>query len=103
MPRECQSLEWHVLFRMPKSMSRQKPSPAAGGGISREFSSIPATRRRYPDNEQKNRRRAVCAEKWPEAQAEQVVGLHAFSSQEGAETSPRGGVGFFCSRSSAGS
>jgi hypothetical protein len=25
------------------------------GGISREFSSIPVTRRRYPDNEQKNR------------------------------------------------
>jgi len=25
------------------------------GGISREFSSIPVTRRRHPDNEQKNR------------------------------------------------
>jgi hypothetical protein len=42
------------------------------GGISREFFSIPITGRRYPDNEQELRR-AVCAEKWPEAQAEQVA------------------------------
>src|SRR5207253_11399883 len=34
-------------------------------------------------------RRAVCAEKWPEAQAEQVAGVHVFSPQEGAETIPR--------------
>jgi hypothetical protein len=46
------------------------------GGINGEFSSIPVTRGRYPDNES---RRAVCAEKWPEAQAEQVVGVHVFS------------------------
>jgi hypothetical protein len=30
----------------------------------------------------------VCAEKLPEAQAEQVAGVHVFSSQEGAETIP---------------
>jgi len=51
-----------------------------------EFSSIPVTRKRYPDNEQKNR--DACAEKWPEAQAEQVAGVHA-GSQERAETIPR--------------
>jgi hypothetical protein len=36
----------------------------------------------------------VCAEKWPEAQAEQVAGVHVFSSQEGAETIPRDGAVF---------
>jgi hypothetical protein len=36
----------------------------------------------------------VCAEKWPEAQAEQVASVHVFSSQEGAETIPRDGVVF---------
>jgi hypothetical protein len=37
----------------------------------------------------------VCAEKWPEAQAEQVAGVHVFSSQEGAETIPRDGAVFY--------
>jgi hypothetical protein len=45
-------------------------------------------------------RRAVCAEKWPEAQAEQVASVHVFSSQEGAETIPRGGGSFLSSDNS---
>jgi hypothetical protein len=40
-------------------------------------------------------RRAVCAEKWPEAQAERVAGVHVFSSQEGRNHPPRLGS-FFC-------
>src|SRR5262249_491843 len=42
-------------------------------------------------------RRKVCVGKWPEAQAEQVASVHVFSSQEGAETIPSGGV-FFCAK-----
>src|SRR5262249_17926544 len=40
-------------------------------------------------------RRAVCVEKWPESQAEQVAGVHVFSSQEGRNHPPRLGS-FFC-------
>jgi hypothetical protein len=65
------------------------------GGISSEFSSIPVIRRHYPDNKQKNRDAQFCAEKWPEAQAEQMAGVHVFSSQEGAETIPRDGAVFY--------
>jgi hypothetical protein len=36
-------------------------------------------------------RRAVCVEKWPEAQAERVAGVHVFSSEERAETTPAAG------------
>jgi hypothetical protein len=63
-----------------------------------EFSSIAVSRRRYPDNEQKNRDAQFVPEKWPEAQAERVAGVHVFSSQEGAETIPRDGVYFFQSQ-----
>jgi hypothetical protein len=47
--------------------------------ISREFSSIPVTGRLYPNRAEESRR-AVCPEKWPEAQAERVAGVHVFSS-----------------------
>jgi hypothetical protein len=47
-----------------------------------------------PPTTSRESRRAVCAEKWPEAQAERVAGLYVFSPQEGAETTPRGRVFF---------
>jgi hypothetical protein len=40
-------------------------------------------------------RRAVYAEKWPEAQAERVAGVHVFSSQEGRNHPPRLGSFFY--------
>src|SRR5262249_25471737 len=61
-----------------------------------EFSSIPVTRRRYPDKRAEESRRAVCAEKWPEAQADRVAGVHVFSSTgRGRNHPPRRGS-FFC-------
>jgi hypothetical protein len=42
-------------------------------------------------------RPAVCPEKWPEAQAERVAGVHVFSSQKGRNHPPRLGS-FFCRR-----
>ena len=50
---------------------------------------LPVSRQRAEES-----RRAICAEKSQEAQAEQVPGVHVFSSQEGAETIPRDGVVF---------
>jgi hypothetical protein len=63
------------------------------GGISREFSSIPVTRRRYPDNEQKNRDAQFAPKKWPAAQAEPWPGL----SHRKAETITGGGSIFLSS------
>ena len=58
-----------------------------------EFSSIPVTHRRHPDNEQKNRDAQFAPKngqkpkpsRWP---------AYTFSSQERAETIPRGGIVF---------
>jgi hypothetical protein len=60
-----------------------------------EFSSIPVTRRRYPDNAQKNRDAQFAPKN---GQKPKPIGWLAYTSsapQEGAETIPRGGV-FFC-------
>jgi hypothetical protein len=49
----------------------------------------------FPRQRAEESRCAVCAEKWPEAQAEEVAGVHVFSSQEGAETIPPRRGSFF--------
>ena len=64
------------------------------GGISREFFSIPVTCRRHPDNEQKNREQ-FAPKNGQKPKPSGVAGIHVFSSQERAETIPRGGQFFF--------
>jgi hypothetical protein len=63
------------------------------GGISGEFSSIPVTRTRYPDNEQRIATHSL-RRKMARSQAERGAGVHVFSSQERAETIPRDWVVF---------
>jgi hypothetical protein len=63
------------------------------GGISREFSSIPVTRRRYPDDEQRNRDAQFAPKN---GQKPSRAGpAYTSSAQERAETIPRGGIVFF--------
>src|SRR6266516_2490313 len=65
------------------------------GGFSREFSSIPVTRRRHPDNEQKNRD-AQCAPK--NGQKPKPSRWPAYTSsvhRKGQKPSPATGVFFY--------
>src|SRR5262249_56849016 len=66
-------------------------SPSAIGGIGDEFSSIPVTHRCCSDNEQKNRRRAVCAEKWPEAKPSRWSAYASSAHRKGQKPSPAAG------------
>jgi hypothetical protein len=59
------------------------------GGISGEFSSIPVTRGRHPDNEQKKRDAQFAPKNGQKPK--QVASVHVFSSQERAETIPAAG------------
>jgi len=62
------------------------------GGISGEFSSIPVTRRRYPDNEQRIATHSL-RRKMARSQAERDPAYH-----RKAETIPAAGVVFYRSR-----
>jgi hypothetical protein len=69
-------------------------NPSAIGWCQPRISSIPVTRRRHSDNEQKNRD-AQFAPKNGQKPSRAMNRRHVLSAQEGAETIPRGGAVFY--------
>jgi hypothetical protein len=56
-----------------------------------EFSSIPVSSRRYPDNEQKNRDAQFAPKNGQKPKPSRLASVHLFGSQERAETIPAAG------------
>jgi hypothetical protein len=64
------------------------------GGISGEFSSIPVTRRRHPDNEQKNRDAQSAPKNGQKPKPSRWPAYTSSAHRKGQKPSPRGGVVF---------
>jgi len=89
-----------VVFVLSPTAGRREPARRQLGGISGEFSGIPVTRRRYPDNEQKNRDGSL-RRKMARSQAERERRTR-LQHRKGQKPSPNGGGSFFSARTRLG-